>query len=438
MQKRILASLGVDDARVLVRDVDRPNISLLRSKVLPNERLETIARLCRIPIPGGGKVMIFVPTRKIGETLQDYLRDQGLETPFYHAKLGSAWDREQLVKRFVGESYPLVDRIICTSAFGMGLDVPNVRLVIHYQHPSSVEDYLQEFGRAGRDGQPSVAVLLHADFGATKDKDIGLLNFMAEKTSDGAPLDPANQTAPLDHKYRQIEDMAGLVRREGCFRQTLIGYFEGSEKGSRRSFSTRLLEWVFAEPATGGKNIACCDACCSDVIKQWGEIGYVSKVFGLPLSPAYSESAGHRQSETGHRQIGIAGIAAFIGGAAVLSIVMLLIFFQGKSTNAAKPQAVADSSVHADPTAVVAPLQSTNKSNPPPGNIMAAQNRLIELGFLAGPADGVWGTKSRMALRAFKIANGLTADDKWDDLVSSRLYSTQAARSPLPLATTGR
>jgi ATP-dependent DNA helicase RecQ len=154
MQKRILASLGVNDARVFVRGVDRPNISLLRWEVLPNERQETIAKLCRIPIPGGGKVMIFVPTRKIGETLQDYLRDQGLETPFYHSKFGSAWEREQLVKRFEGESYPVVDRIICTSAFGMGLDIPNVRLVIHYQHPSSVEDYLQEFGRAGRDIPP--------------------------------------------------------------------------------------------------------------------------------------------------------------------------------------------------------------------------------------------------------------------------------------------
>src|SRR5215472_13369653 len=80
----------------------------------------------RIPIPDGGKVMIFVPTRNTGATLQGYLRDQGLETPFYHAKLGSAWDREQLVKRFKGESDPIVDRIICTSAFGMGLDVPNV------------------------------------------------------------------------------------------------------------------------------------------------------------------------------------------------------------------------------------------------------------------------------------------------------------------------
>jgi ATP-dependent DNA helicase RecQ len=282
MQKRILASLGVNNARVFVRGVDRPNISLLRWEILPNERLETIAQLCRIPIPLGGKVMIFVPTRKIGETLQGYLRDQRLETPFYHSKLGSAWEREQLIKRFVGESYPLVDRIICTSAFGMGLDVPNVRLVIHWQHPSSVEDYLQEFGRAGRDGEPSVAVLLHIHPAGSKD--ICLLNFMAERASDGAQLDAAGQPAALAHKYRQIEAMAGLTRQEGCFRQTLIAYFAGSEKGSRRSFSTWLLEWVFAEPASRGKKVACCDACCRRVVKRWGEIGYVSGVLGARRS----------------------------------------------------------------------------------------------------------------------------------------------------------
>jgi hypothetical protein len=251
---------------------------------------------------------------------------------------------------------------------------------------------------------------------------------MAKRASEGAQLDAANQEAALDHKYRQIKAMAGLMRQEGCFRQTLIGYFEGSEKGSRRSFSTRLLEWVFAEPATGGKNVVCCDTCCRDVIKQWGEIGYVSKVFGLPLGPAYSERAGHRQSETGHRRIGIAGITAFISGAAILSAAMLLAFFQGKSTDPARLQGVGDSSVQAN----------TNKLNPPPDDTVSAQNRLIELRYLKGPADGAWGTKSRMALRAFKIANGLAADDKWDDLVSSHLYSTQAARSPLPLATTGR
>ena len=161
MQHRILTSLGVSDARVFVRGVDRPNISLLRWNVPSTQRPKIIAQLCQIS-PPKGKVMIFVPTRRIGEALQKYLRDQGLETPFYHSQLSSAWEREQLVKRFVGESRPIVDRIICTSAFGMGLDISDVRMVIHWQHPSSVEDYLQEFGRAGRQPSPSFCMMLGA------------------------------------------------------------------------------------------------------------------------------------------------------------------------------------------------------------------------------------------------------------------------------------
>jgi hypothetical protein len=141
---------------------------------------------------------------------------------------------------------------------------------------------------------------------------------------------------------------------------------------------------------------------------------------------ALQEEMGIRQSED--RQTKIGTIAVFTGGAALLSIVMLAVFFQGKSTDAEKAQTVTDRTA-------VAPLEGTNKSNAPPSDIMAAQNRLIELRFLKGPADGVWGTKSRNALRAFKVANGLSADDKWDDSVRGRLYSTQAARSPLPLAT---
>jgi ATP-dependent DNA helicase RecQ len=279
MQKRILASLGVNDARVFVRGVDRPNISLLRWEVHASQRPKIISQLCRTQISDGGKVMIFVPTRKIGEGLQVYLRDQGLETPFYHSQLASAWEREQLVKRFVGESRPLVDRIICTSAFGMGLDVPSVRLVIHWQHPSSVEDYLQEFGRAGRDGQPSVAVLLYTS--RNTNNDIGLLRFMAARASESAHLDASNQTAALAHKHQQIETIARLVEQESCFRQTLISYFTGSEKASRRSLSTWLLEWVFAESSKRLKKVACCDACCRDMIMRRGELGYVQAILAL-------------------------------------------------------------------------------------------------------------------------------------------------------------
>ena len=90
MQQRILASLGVDDAETFVRGVNRPNIALIRWKLSPDRRAHAIAQLCRISLPQAGKVMIFVPTKKIGEALERDLAAEGLTTPFYHSKLGSA------------------------------------------------------------------------------------------------------------------------------------------------------------------------------------------------------------------------------------------------------------------------------------------------------------------------------------------------------------
>ena len=169
-----------------------------------------------------------------------------------------------------------MDRIICTSAFGMGLDVSDVRMVIHWQHPSSVEDYFQEFGRAGRDGGPAVAVLLH-DARRGRSNDVELLNFMAKKAVESAQLDAPAQTEALNHKVRQIETMARLARRDGCFRRELLGYFAGSKK-SRRSFATRLLEWVFSDPGIIRKKVGCCDDCCRRMIKRRGQLGYVQSV----------------------------------------------------------------------------------------------------------------------------------------------------------------
>ena len=276
MQKRILESLGIPDADVFVRGVDRPNIALLRRSVPVDERPGAIARLCRFRMPGRGKVMIFVPTRKIGQALQKHLSEQGLETPFYHSQFGDAWKREQLLKRFVGDSRPEVDRIICTSAFGMGLDVPNVRMVIHWQHPSSVEDYLQEFGRAGRDGKASVAVLLHDQSGSRRD--IDLLRFMAGRAVQSAQLSPAEASAALSHKCAQIDQMAGLAMTGGCFRKALVGYFTGPERQTRRSFSTWLLELVFADREVRQREVACCDACQRLLIDQKGPTAFVNEV----------------------------------------------------------------------------------------------------------------------------------------------------------------
>jgi ATP-dependent DNA helicase RecQ len=222
--------------------------------------------------------MIFVPTRKIGMALQKYLGEHRLQTPFYHSQLDKSWDREQLLKRFVGDSRPEVDRIICTSAFGMGLDVPNVRLVIHWQHPSSIEDYLQEFGRAGRDGKASVAVLLYDRNNAQRD--IGLLRYMANRAVESAQLPTGAATAASSHKTAQIDRMAFLTKNSGCFRDSLVSYFTGPKRVARRSFSTWLLELVFADREVRQQRAVCCDACEQRLIIRQGPLTFVKKVLG--------------------------------------------------------------------------------------------------------------------------------------------------------------
>ena len=75
-------------------------------------------------------------------------------------------------------------------------------------------------------------------------------------------------------------------------------------------------------------------------------------------------------------------------------------------------------------------VQQINGVSTTPDDIMQVQVRLIDLGYMIGPPDGLWGNKSRQALRAFKAANGIRVDDKWDSEISAKLFSTQAARSP--------
>ena len=254
-QRRILESLGVPDARVVVTGVNRPNIKLARlDNVKDDLRYSLIVKLLKV-MPAG-RAMLFVPTVKTGKQLQDGLRSAGLELPFFHSRLGTANDREMLLARFAGRGAPPANIVICTNAFGMGLDLPDVRLVVHLQQPASVEDYLQEFGRAGRDGRPSVAVVF------TGAKDDGLLRFMAEKTIELANIDPATKQETLDAKYRAIDEMRQLATARGtCFRNSIVQYFGEVTSPRGRSFAVRIVDWVFSQSAAIRRTPLCCDRC---------------------------------------------------------------------------------------------------------------------------------------------------------------------------------
>jgi ATP-dependent DNA helicase RecQ len=251
-QRRILASLGIPHARVIVTGVNRPNIALARvPKMTDKERFALIARLLQA-MPAG-RAMLFVPTVRVGKMLQVGLRDAGCAVPFFHARMGSANERDTLLGQFTGRLSPPARVVICTSAFGMGLDVPDVRLVVHWQHPASVEDYLQEFGRAGRDGSRSVALLF------TSREDEGLLRFMAEKTLQSAP---SSSPEVLPEKYRAIANMNRMAHDRGnCFRKAIVSYFGEQLTSESRSLAERLVAWLFERKSVRAEAQFCCDHC---------------------------------------------------------------------------------------------------------------------------------------------------------------------------------
>jgi len=271
-QRRILDSLGIPQAKIIVSGVDRPNIALLRLPIESDtERCSMVKALCGV-MPSG-HAMIFVPTVKIGEQVKAGLESIGLTVPFYHSKCGTANERDMLLGRFTGRIEPAIPIIICTNAFGMGLDVPDVRLVIHWQHPASVEDYLQEFGRAGRDGRQSLAVLF-----TNAQKDVGLLEFMAKITVDGAELDAAQKETVLKGKLSQIDDLHKLATNQRhCFRRGIVRYFQEEKPLPRKSLALRIVEWLFSSRDKPKKAKRCCDKC--DMVTMRNYLKWVKSVY---------------------------------------------------------------------------------------------------------------------------------------------------------------
>lgn len=261
-QRRILESIGIPDARVFVSGVDRPNIALIRHEA---SSMQDRCRITKKLIDStSGKVMIFVPTMKVGTEVSTALAAIGLSIPFYHSKLTST-DREFLLGRFTGRIKPEINEVICTNAFGMGIDIPNVRVVIHWLQPESVEDYLQEFGRAGRDGKPAIAVIFKCD------GDTGLRQFMAKKTAEQTKANGIDGTASYRRKLESIAELDHMIRnRRMCFRKQIMDYFQKGAS-NQRSFAIRILEWLLGRHIKVDKAKFCCDACnASSARKQLG------------------------------------------------------------------------------------------------------------------------------------------------------------------------
>lgn len=164
----IMERLGFREKLLLKSGFERPNLSYIVRHV--EDKCSQILNVCN-GVPGTG--IVYARNRRKCEELSEFLRAQGVSASFYHAGLGG----QARAERQAAWKSGAVRVMVCTNAFGMGIDKPDVRFVVHYDLPESPEAYFQEAGRAGRDGKRSFAVQLWNSVDVRRAKQIEDVSF---------------------------------------------------------------------------------------------------------------------------------------------------------------------------------------------------------------------------------------------------------------------
>lgn len=242
VREDIVTQLGLRSPRILVGNFDRPNLTY---RVLPRrDAAEQIHAVIRRH-PGDAGIVYCLRRADVEKTARD-LASRGVRVAAYHAGMESA-ARRKAQEDFQNER---VEVVVATVAFGMGIDRPDVRFVVHQSLPKGIEQYAQETGRAGRDGLASECVLFFggADFHGWK-------QLVERSANEAAALGVEGALDDLERTLARLEQMWGLATSAHCRHKQLVEYF-GQELEPRAPD---------ANGAHGESGCGACDVCLGEI-----------------------------------------------------------------------------------------------------------------------------------------------------------------------------
>ncbi len=213
----ISTMLGLRAPQTVTTGFDRPNLYFEVQELGDKAKVAWVRDYVRSHAQESG--IVYCATRKkVDELAQDLMHELaplGVRVGHYHAGL-SIEERRVNQEGFITDTIPV---IVATNAFGMGIDKPNVRYVIHLNAPESIEAYYQEAGRAGRDGDPAGCVLLW------NGADFNLRRRLIDRDPGDVELDEGQREQAKRNRFRLLSQMEGYCRTTDCLRAYILRYF---------------------------------------------------------------------------------------------------------------------------------------------------------------------------------------------------------------------
>jgi ATP-dependent DNA helicase RecQ len=230
VRRDIVARLGLREHREVIASFDRPNLRLAVERFTADagKRAGVVAYLGeRVADPATRRGLVYTASRKDAEHYADELVRTGARAAAYHAGMAAA-DRDRVHQAFLDDD---VDVVVATSAFGMGIDKPDVRFVVHTSVPDSLDSYYQQVGRAGRDGEPAGVTLFY------RPEDLNLQTFLtaAKAPEDtlrdvarvlerrGEPISPGELKEAVDAPPARLTRAVNLLEEVGVVTTTESG-----------------------------------------------------------------------------------------------------------------------------------------------------------------------------------------------------------------------